>query len=58
MKDYGDDQVFDWVTDTKNATRHAIDVNEAKHVKANAITTETALDLSALADSDMMLLAA
>jgi hypothetical protein len=33
-------------------------VNQAQTVKANAITTETALDLSALADSDMMLLAA
>jgi hypothetical protein len=35
--------------------RQAIDVNEAKHVNAKANTTESfvALDLSALADSDM-----
>ena len=39
--------------------RQAIDVNEAKIVNANANTFEThALDLSALADSDMMLVAA
>ena len=39
----------------EKATRQAFDVNEAKNVIANARTNESfvALDLSALADSDM-----